>query len=95
VAISAAASLQAGVFIFNLLPIPPLDGWHIVSAGSSPSLRAQAASLGFMPILALLILFRSSPELATAYWSLTEGFGAIFGVEWEPSNLGRWMLTFR
>lgn len=95
VAISAAASLQAGVFIFNLLPIPPLDGWHIVTAGSSHSLRAQAAALGFMPILALLILFRSSPELGTAYWDLVDGFSALFAVEWGPSYVGRWMMSFR
>jgi Zn-dependent protease len=94
-AIAAAASLQTGVFLFNLLPVPPLDGWNIVTAGSSHSLRAQAASLGFMPLLGLLMLFRASPEVGAAFWASVDGIGALFAVDWWPAEYGRWLLSFR
>jgi len=94
-AVAAAASLQAGAIIFNLLPVPPLDGWQIVTAGASDSFRAQAAALGWMPLIALLVLFRTSPELGATYWNLVDGLAGLFAVEWGPSAFGRWMLTLQ
>ena len=58
------ASINFGLFIFNLLPIPPLDGSHIVFSGLNiaPDLEIKIRKLG-MPLLLLIIVFQNSTKI--------------------------------
>jgi len=55
-----AASINFGLFIFNLLPIPPLDGSHIVFSGLNISLgmEEKIRKIG-MPLLILILLIQN------------------------------------
>lgn len=62
----AQQMMQFGVFInlllcfFNLLPIPPLDGSHLLYHALPPGLGARYRGLqrfGYVPLMALLLIF--------------------------------------
>jgi len=55
-----AASINFGLFIFNLLPIPPLDGSHIVFSGFNIPIETEERirSIG-MPVLFLILIIQN------------------------------------
>ena len=60
VVIYVAASINFGLFVFNLLPIPPLDGSHIVFWWLNIGLETEAKirKIG-MPVLFLILIAQS------------------------------------
>jgi len=60
----AAASINFGLFIFNLLPIPPLDGSHIVFSGLniSPEVEARIRTIG-MPLLLVILIVQNRTSI--------------------------------
>ncbi|MCL2277659.1 MAG: site-2 protease family protein [Treponema sp.] len=56
----SAASINFGLFIFNLLPVPPLDGSHIVFSGFNISYDTEIKirKIG-MPVLFLIIIVQN------------------------------------
>jgi len=52
-----AASINFGLFIFNLLPIPPLDGSHIIFSGLNLGIETEIKirKIG-MPVLFLILI---------------------------------------
>jgi Zn-dependent protease len=72
--------LNVGLFVFNLIPIPPLDGSHILFAllpGDTFSLRMQLRQYGFLILFVVLAiapgLIRGPMNLV--YWLLRSVFG--------------------
>jgi len=59
-----AASINFGLFIFNLLPIPPLDGSHIVFSGLNlaPGIEARIRTIG-MPVLILILIIQNTANI--------------------------------
>jgi len=55
-----SASVNVGLFIFNLLPIPPLDGSHIVFSGLNlkPEIENWIRKIG-MPVLIIILLVQN------------------------------------
>jgi Zn-dependent protease len=69
---------------FNLIPIPPLDGSHILYHLLPPQLGAryrQLGQLGYLPLMLLLLFLQpvKSFFLAPAYWGAAELFGMVSG----------------
>jgi Zn-dependent protease len=54
---AAAASINVLLIIFNLLPIPPLDGSHVVRHFLPPAFAADYDRAGRYGILILIVLF--------------------------------------
>jgi len=56
----SAASVNFGLFIFNLLPVPPLDGSHIVFSGLNLgySTEEKIRKIG-LPVLFLIIIVQN------------------------------------
>jgi Zn-dependent protease len=58
--------------VFNLIPVPPLDGSRLLYHALPPGLGAQYRSLdrfGFLPLMVLLLLFRPAISfLMTPAW---------------------------
>jgi membrane-associated protease RseP (regulator of RpoE activity) len=59
-----AASINFGLLIFNLLPVPPLDGSHIVFSGLnlSPEIENRIRTIG-MPVLFLIIIVQRFADI--------------------------------
>ena len=49
------------LLMFNLIPIPPLDGSHVVKYLLPPAWSVQYQRLGFLGLILLVLLMRSAP----------------------------------
>jgi len=56
------ASVNLGLFVFNLIPLPPLDGSHIVFCGLnlSPQLESSLLKFGALALVGVIILERQT-----------------------------------
>jgi len=50
--------LQIWAITFNLIPLPPLDGWRIIEPYLSEAIVMQVRSFGMFSILILFLIFR-------------------------------------
>lgn len=50
--------LNLGLFVFNLLPVPPLDGSHVMKYLLPPAWAVQYQRVGFAGIIVLILLMR-------------------------------------
>jgi Zn-dependent protease len=59
-----AAAINFGLLIFNLLPIPPLDGSHIVFSGlnMSPEVEVRIRQIG-MPLLFVILVVQHYADI--------------------------------
>ena len=59
-----AAAINFGLFVFNLLPIPPLDGSHIVFSGLNfkPETERLFMKIG-MPILFIILIIQNATNI--------------------------------
>src|SRR5262245_30368557 len=71
-ALAFLAFLQLTALIFNLLPVPGLDGWGIVEAWLPPALRQLGRRLApIAPIVLVALLF--VPGVNRAFWDAVYG----------------------
>jgi len=54
-------TLNVVLAVFNLIPVPPLDGSHVVASLLPDDMSAQYRSIGFFGIFVVLILMRWQP----------------------------------
>ena len=69
-ALGGLSLVEATSLILNLLPIPPLDGFNIVSHWLPEEVRSIAAQLGYMPIFALYFVLRQSGPFSETFWNM-------------------------
>ncbi|MPN61845.1 hypothetical protein SDC9_209589 [bioreactor metagenome] len=69
--------------IFNLIPIPPLDGFHIISAlfiRRAGQVVSALYRFGFLILLVLLLTNVIGFLLGTVSAGVTSGYQAFFGL---------------
>ncbi len=67
-ALAFLAFLQVNALLFNLLPIPPLDGFQMVAPSLPQEVRQRALLLGNYGFLLLYLLFRQDTPLTDGFW---------------------------
>lgn len=60
--------LQVTSLLFNLLPIPPLDGFHLLASQLPLNLRQRLLGLGNIGFFLLMFLFWSDNPIVDAFW---------------------------
>jgi len=53
--------LNVGLAVFNMIPVPPLDGSHVLASFLPPAAGERYRSIGFVGIFILLFLMRWPP----------------------------------
>lgn len=84
-----ATILQICAALFNLIPIPPLDGFGVMSAWMEPGARAHAYHFGAQyGLLIILVLFWVVPGVNDVFWRIVFGIGRVLGVPVEMAVSG-------
>ncbi len=85
--------LQVTALLFNLVPIPPLDGFNMLAPILPADIVAQARRLsGWLFLLFLLLLWYDTP-ISMAFWSETFRLTNLLGL--PPWYVFEGMETFR
>jgi Zn-dependent protease len=77
----SAASVNLGLFVFNMLPLPPLDGSHIFFSGIQMQPRTEKRVLQFGALALLLIILaenRTGINIIPIHIFIDKVFG-VFG----------------
>jgi Zn-dependent protease len=92
-ALAFLAFLQLTALIFNLLPVPGLDGWGILDPWLPRKMRDLGRrAAGIAPLLLILLLFL--PPVNRAFWNGVFALSGIAGIETWAIALGRSLFEF-
>jgi Zn-dependent protease len=80
-AMAFVLQLQISAVLFNLLPIPPLDGFHAIEPYLSSEWRESILPFANYGIFVLFILFRSVPALNNGFWWVVDVITMFLGVD--------------
>lgn len=72
--------LQVTALIFNLIPLPPLDGWGIISPSFPWELRVRISQYGSFFLLLLFILLNSNSAFTNYFWGFVFGAAQLFNL---------------
>jgi Zn-dependent protease len=79
-ALADLALLQITALIFNIIPIPPLDGFGIVAPWLPDDIVAQAYRLGYLPFMLFLFLLWQDGPISTAFWEEVFRIADMLGI---------------
>ena len=88
------ALLQLTALIFNLLPVPGLDGWGILEPWMPPAVRQwgwRAAPIALLVLVAALLLL---PPVARAFWTVVYQLSDGIGLDVLAAFDGLRLFTF-
>jgi Zn-dependent protease len=92
-ALAFLALLQLSALIFNLLPVPGLDGWGIIEAWLPPDLRQFGWRIALMaPVLLGVLLLL--PPVNRAFWDAVHGLSQVIGLDVQAARLGLRLFAF-
>ncbi|HSA99254.1 MAG TPA: site-2 protease family protein [Anaerolineales bacterium] len=85
--------LQISAVLFNLIPLPPFDGYGILEPFLHPAIRAQVDQFRGITIWIILFMFWFVPAVATAFWRGVFFVSIVLGV--DPSLVVSGLERFR
>ena len=75
--------LQISAVLFNLIPLPPFDGYNFFEPFLHPAIRAQVDNFRGVTIWIILLAFWFVPPVANAFWDGVYTISAVLGVDWS------------
>jgi Zn-dependent protease len=67
-ALALLGFLQVSALLFNLLPIPPLDGFGMIAPSLPPNLRAQLRAISGLAMMVMFTLLWNNNPVSAAFW---------------------------
>jgi len=80
-ALGALVLLNVWAVLFNLIPIPPLDGFGIVAPWLPPGMRNLAYRFGFLGLWLLIFAFLSIPSFSEPFWNSVFDIVQTLGID--------------
>jgi Zn-dependent protease len=87
-ALSFLAYLQVTAVVFNLIPLPPLDGFGILAPYLNPGLRETIARLGGSAILIVFVLMWQVPFFSNLFGTITVALTEALGIPLQQIAMG-------
>ena len=75
--------LQVSAVLFNLIPLPPFDGYNAIEPFLHPAIRMQVDRFRDMAIWIVLLAFWFVPFIGSLFWSTVFTFATALGVDWS------------
>jgi Zn-dependent protease len=85
--------LQVCALLFNLLPLPPLDGFGIIAPRLSPALRLQALMFGNLGLILVFVMLSQPGPISDMFW--TEVFAVARALHIPASLIDMGIDQFR
>lgn len=86
--------LQVTALVFNLIPLPPLDGWGIIAPSFSWEARVRISQFGSFSLLLLFILLNSSSSFTERFWMFVFRVAGWFNLPYEMIAIGFEQFSF-
>jgi Zn-dependent protease len=80
--------LQVSAVFFNLIPLPPFDGYSVIEPFLSPGIRMQVDQFRGAAIWIILLAFWYVPFVSNLFWGSVRSFSSILGVDWNLVAIG-------
>jgi Zn-dependent protease len=88
------ALLQVTAFLFNLLPIPPFDGYGAIRPHLDWGVREKMDRFGQVSLFVVLLAFWYLPVVSSAFWGLVGFISQAIGVPLNLAVLGQSLFMF-
>ena len=88
------ALLQVMAALFNLLPVPPFDGYGALRPHLNPEWRARMDSFAQVSIWVVLALFWYVPVVSSVFWGVVGLVARLMGVPLDLAVLGQSQFIF-
>lgn len=75
--------LQISAVLFNLIPLPPFDGYNAIEPFLHPAIRMQVDRFRDMAIWIVLLAFWFIPFVGSFFWGGVFLFSTALGVDWD------------
>ena len=93
-AIAALAFFQVAAIVLNLLPIPPLDGFGVITPWLPREFAQLAMSVSLYAFILLFVLIWYVPQASAAYFNAVFGIMGAIGIDPVFAQLGIQNLFF-
>jgi Zn-dependent protease len=80
--------LQIWAILFNLIPIPPLDGYNAIAPFLDPEIRMQVERISAYAVWILIFALWFLPFFGNFLWGIVHDISALMGVDWRLVALG-------
>jgi len=88
------ALLQVTAALFNLLPVPPFDGYGAIRPHLSPEWRARMDAFAQISMWVVLAVFWYLPVVSGLFWNLVELIAQWVGIPLDLAVLGQSQFMF-
>ncbi len=88
------ALLQVTAFLFNLLPIPPFDGYGALRPHLEWGLREKMDRFGQVSLFIVLMAFWYLPFVGRGFWSAVGLISQLIGIPLNLALLGQSLFLF-
>lgn len=86
--------LQVTSLLFNLLPIPPLDGFNLLATQFPANVRYQLRAMGNIGFMLLMFLFWSDNPITEAFWRFAFTTAARLQIPVELISTGYYQFAW-
>jgi Zn-dependent protease len=86
--------LQISAVLFNLIPLPPFDGYNAIEPFLHPVIRMQVDRFRDMAIWIVLLAFWFIPFIGSFFWGRVFIFSTFLGVDWDIAVNGLQRFRF-
>lgn len=81
--LSFLLALQVSAVFFNLIPLPPFDGYGAIEPFLDPGIRERIDRFGSVSIWIIFLLFWAVPAFSIYFWNEVAKFSIRLGVDWS------------
>ena len=86
--------LQISAVLFNLIPLPPFDGYNAIEPFLGSGIRMQIDRFRDIAIWFILLAFWFVPFIGSLFWGSVASLSIFLGVDWDIAITGLQQFRF-